>query len=123
LNNRLLLKQARDGIKKHIEQSPFAITVTRRALIDNGFGGQCEDPEGIPATVNIMGRMSRESRIVQAIAANSAGMDTSATMYLIISHNDTIFEGDQFPGWRVGRVTPLNKFEGVIAFEAALYPA
>lgn len=123
MNNRLLLQQARDGIKKHIEQSPSDIIINRVPLIDNGLGGQCPDPTGVAAPITIVGRMAKESRIVQAIKAAPSGLDSGATMYLIIPHDKTISEGEQFSGWRVGLVTPIKKFGGIIAFEAALYPA
>jgi hypothetical protein len=66
--------------------------------------------------------MARESRMVQAVQAMSAGLDTAASMYFLAPWNSGLIEGDQFPGWRVGKVTPLSKFGGVQALEAALYP-
>lgn len=123
MNNRLLLKQARDAIKKHIEQSPYEVLINRFPLIDNGFGGLCQDPAGVSAEVKILGRISRESRMIQAIKASPSGLDSSATMFLIIPHDQTISEGDQFGQWRAGLVTPLHKFGGIYAFEVALYPA
>lgn len=123
MNNRALLEQARRGIADHIMQSPYAAVIQRRPLISDGFGGQCEDPNGTPVPVTINGRMSRESRMVQAVQAMSSGLDTAATMYFLAPWNSGLTEGDQFPGWRVGRVTPLTKFGGVQALEGALYPA
>jgi hypothetical protein len=107
----------------HITQSPYIAVITRRALIDDGFGGWAEDPAGATTTVNITGRMAKESRMVQAVQAMSAGLDTAASMYFLAPWDSGLIEGDQFPGWRVGRVTPLTKFGGVQALEGALYPA
>ena len=122
MNNRMLLSQSRLGIALHIQQSPYTAVIKRRAMIPDGFGGTCEDPGGASTTVNINGRMARESRMVQAVQAMSAGLDTAASMYFLAPWNSGLIEGDQFPGWRVGKVTPLSKFGGVQALEAALYP-
>lgn len=119
----MLLQQAREGIALHIAQSPYTATIQRLPFIDDGFGGYCIDPSGVPTPVSITGRMSRESRMVQALQANSAGLDSSETMYFLVPYDKMIAEGEVFTGWRIGRVTPLTKFGGIQAWEAALYPA
>jgi len=124
LNNRLLLEQSRRALVEHIKQSPQSFTVQRRPLIDDGFGGQCEDITGIPVDMVITGRLSKESRIVSAVQALAgAGLDSSSSIYFLCPWNSPIKTGDQFTGFRVGLLTPLIKFGGVQAIEAALYPA
>ena len=46
--NRLLLNQARKGIKALIAENPEAIIIQGKAFTDNGFGGEVQDPFGIP---------------------------------------------------------------------------
>jgi hypothetical protein len=124
LINRLLLDQSRRGIAEHIAQSPHSFTVQRRPMISDGFGGQCEDITGSPVSVTIICRLSRESRIVSAVQAMAGvGLDSAASMYALAPWNSSIKEGDQFSGFRVGKVAPLDKFGGVQALEAALYPS
>jgi hypothetical protein len=122
--NRELLKQARMGIQRQIEESPSVVTIMRQPTVSDGFGGMT--PSGTPVDIgDRLVRISHERRGVQAVGDVPAGLDTNLTLWLLMSHDADILENDtfEFDGrtCRVGRIDPLKKFKGVQGKQAALY--
>lgn len=121
--NRTLLKQARFGYKKLIQESPTTITLRRLPLVDDGFGGFVEDPLGIPLETSKTVRIAHERAIISKVGESPSGLQTDLSRYLLWEHNVDIRENDTFDeiqGYRVGKPDPLKKFGGIYGYQAPL---
>lgn len=118
-DNRLMLAQQRKAYRAHIAQSPTSVTVERFGTKDDGMGNLVIDTSSsVQKTYTV--RISRERSQVQATGATPAGLDTSMAQYMLAPWDADIQENDIIGSWRVGRVTPLTKFGGVVGLEAPL---
>ena len=118
-DNRLMLAQVRRGYRDHIAQSPTTVTVTRYGTKDDGMGNQVVDMTN-PVQKSFIVRISRERAAVPEVHATPAGLDTSMAQYMLAPWDADIQENDNIGAWRVGRVTNLTKFGGIVAKEAPL---
>lgn len=118
-DNRLMLAQQRKAYRAHIAQSPTSVMVTRYGTKDDGMGNLIIDTES-SQTKSFVVRISRERSQVQTTGATPAGLDTSMAQYMLAPWDADIQENDNIGSWRIGRVTPLTKFGGVVALEAPL---
>jgi hypothetical protein len=127
MDNRVLLNQARKGIAFQIAQSPESIAVERQPMVPDGFGGLM--PEGEPQTLTYVVRISHERSGVQQTQTMPQGLDTSLTLWILGNHTLILREGETITAagrgrkFRVGVVDALKKFEGIMAYQAPLYPA
>lgn len=128
-NNRAFLKQSRDGIKKHIDESPSIITVWRKAMKDDGFGGTVEDPFSDPSDDTFKARLSHEQKGPELSNEVPPGLSTNLSRFILVDYETTIYEGDYFKdailnkSYRIGPVDPLVKFGGIIGYQAPLLEA
>ena len=122
-----LLKQARDGIKKIINESPKNILIVRQPMTDDGFGGQVPDPFGTATEHNYKVRISHERGDPDMLTDTSAGMSTNLQRFIMTDYQADIKHGDVFEAigrsWKIGPVDPLEKFNGVIGYQAPLTDA
>ncbi len=125
MNNMMMLRQARAGIKAQIDNSPDTITVKRPVLVSDGFGGYT--PGTATTDVTLRGRLSHERTAVQALELYPSGFDTGFKLFILVDHLTTLSENETITArgmsFRVGPVDGLIKFGGVIGFEAGLTPA
>jgi hypothetical protein len=121
------LKQARDGVKKIIKESPENIIIIRQPLVDNGFGKMVPDPFGTPEEHNYKVRISHERRQPGSLTPGSAGFSTNLQRFILTDHLADIERGDIFEAigrsWKIGPVDPLKKFGGIIGYQAPLTDA
>lgn len=122
-----LLKQARNGVKKLIEESPETIVIIRQPMKDDGFGGQVPDPFGTPTEHTYKVRIAHERGNPDMLTDTSAGMSTNLQRHLLADYLTDIKHGDIFEAlgrsWKIGPVDPLKKFNGVIGYQAPLTDA
>ena len=122
MNNQALLRQARKGIDSQISQSPQVLLVSRKAEVDDGFGGKM--PGTSPRYITIRARVSHERRGVQDKSSYPNGLDTNLSLWILAPWNSGLQEDDFFTlrgrVYRVGVVDQLEKFGGVIALQAPL---
>ncbi len=127
MDNRVLLQQARKSIAFQIAQSPESVTIPRQSMVPDGFGGLM--PDGNPEDVELIVRISHERSGVQQTGLMPSGLDTSLSYWILANHIAELREGEALtaPGrgrkFRIGVVDMLKKFDGIIAFQAPLYPA
>lgn len=88
--------QARAGIIKMIAEDPTIILITRKALIDNGFGGFIEDPQGQAVSYKYRVSISHEKSTVASPSATSVGVSTNLKKMMTMDYRSTIREGDLF---------------------------
>jgi hypothetical protein len=88
--------QARAGIIKMIAEDPTIILITRKALIDNGFGGFIEDPQGQSVSYKYRVSISHEKSTVASPSATSVGVSTNLKKMMTMDYRSTIREGDLF---------------------------
>jgi hypothetical protein len=117
------LRQLRDAIKAHVAEAPLIITPMRRALADNGFGGQV--PNGNPAAqAKARVRLQHESGSVQRNGVKASGLDTNLSLYVLTDHRAPLEEDDTFEAlgwtWTVGPVNPFYREGGIYKTEAPL---
>jgi hypothetical protein len=122
-----VIDQLRDGIYRQIMENPTVITISRRPLVDDGFGGLVEDPSGIPIITRARVRLSHESSSVPTNRPTPAGLDTNLSLYVLADYRTPLQEGDVFNaegrGWKVGPINTLKCEGRVYATEAPLTPA
>jgi hypothetical protein len=122
-----LLKQARDGVKKVINESPENILIVRQPMTPDGFGGQVPDPFGTATEHNYKVRISHERGNPSILTDTSAGMSTNLQRFILADYQADIKHGDVFEAiersWKIGPVDPLKKFGGVIGYQAPLTDA
>ena len=127
MNNRLLLKQAREGINRLINENSEIIIIYRKPLIDDGFGGLVEDPHGDPVPHEIKCRIFHESKMPGNFFPAPSGLSTNLSRAILVEHDVIIFDGDLFEAiekrFKIGAVDPLIKFEGVTGYQAPLTEA
>jgi hypothetical protein len=127
--NAARLGQARGGIRAVIAESREAVTVSRARMVDDGYGtgGLVPDPTGARDMFPIVGRISHESGGPGRISPGPAGFSDNLQRYLLVDYRTVIVEGDLFDAqgrsWRIGRVDRMEKFGGVVGFQAHLYEA
>lgn len=126
-NNRLLLKQARDGVKRLIAESPLTKIIYRKALISDGMGGEVEDPYGDPIQYEIKCRIDHERKFPGNLDVASMGFSTNLARFILVDWETTIYINDILEeigkGFKIGAVDPIKKFGGVIAYQAPLIEA
>lgn len=122
LNNMMMLRQARNGIRVQIDTAPDSITITRPTQVSDGFGGLMPGTGSTALTAKV--RISHRYGTVQELVTSPNGLDTGFGLFLLTDHNTIPAEDDIFiarnRAWRVGPVNALIKFGGVIAYEAPL---
>jgi len=129
MSNKDFLKQARDGVKRLIKESPTKITINRQALVDDGSGDGTlvPDPFGTPEAVSMTVRLSHERRQAPDFEPVQAGFSTNLARFIMTDYKTEIYRGDYFEaidrGWRIGPVDTLIKFGGVVGYQAPLIEA
>lgn len=127
MNNKSYLKQARKGIKKHVEENPTIISIFRKPRVEDGFGGYVESPTGEPDEFIITCRLSHEQQGPDNLKQVPAGLSTNLSRFIIVDYETTIYENDTFEAidknWMIGPVDPLIKFGGTIGYQAPLREA
>ena len=112
LNDRLKLKQLRDGIARKIAENPSAITYSRTALVSDGFEGYVTDPYGTPTEYSDTIRITHEHNQVQDLTASPVGASTSFGLFAMMKYTSTIDQGDVLTdGTTVYKVGPVDTFE------------
>lgn len=127
MNNALLLKQARDGLKRIINENPETVIIYRKDLVDDGFGGLIEDPFGNETPHTIKCRLSHEKKFPGNFYPSPSGFTTNLSRFILVDHKTVVYEGDEFEAidkrFKIGAVDSLDKFEGVIGYQAPLIEA
>jgi hypothetical protein len=123
-----MVNQARDGIRRLIEESPESVVFYRSALVDDGFGGQTPDPTGAKvAIVSQHVRISHQNAVIPDFTSVPPGLSTNLSRYVLCDYRVDIETDDTFSafgrGWRVGAVDVLKKFGEVIGYQAPLIEA
>lgn len=126
--NKQMLNQARDAIKKMIGDSPEKITLYRKPMVDDGFGGLIEDPTGEDESYELTVRLSQERRFAGNYNPAPVGLSTNLARYILSDYESIMYDGETFTSsfdkqYKIGAVNPLIKFEGVTGYEAPLIEA
>ena len=122
-----LLKQKRKRVKKNIGENPATVTVIRKTLIDDGFGGQVTNPAGSESTHEVRVRVAHERRSAPGENLSPVGLSTQLGRMVLAEYDADINEDDIFYHesryWRVGPVDVVMMFAGAIAKQAPLTEA
>lgn len=118
-----LLRQERRGIQKQVNEDPTTYTASRLPMVDDGFGGEIENPFGTPTEVTIKGRIAKDKAGPFVLTTGSVGLANVRDRYFFCDHRQDVREGDTFANWRVGNVEELHNFGGVIGKQAILHEA
>ncbi len=122
-----LVNQARDSIRRIINENPDVITVARKLLVDNGFDALVEDPTGASIPVVVRCRISHRSSGPFSLGLAPGGLAVDSARYILVDHQTTIVEGDTLGAiggeWRIGPVDVLKRFGQTIGYQAPLIEA
>jgi hypothetical protein len=121
------LEQSRRGIQADIDQNPESIIIYRKPMVDGGFDKLVENPFGGETPTPLRVRLSKEARGPEAYSSTSSGLRTSETLYILVNHKTMIYINDEFEArdrnWRIGPVSQIKEFGGIVAYEAPLFEA
>ena len=98
-------------------------------MIDDGSGDGTLVPDykGIPTPIKMTVRLSHERRQAPDFSPVQAGFSTNLSRFIMTDYKTEIYRGDYFEaidrGWRIGPVDTLEKFGGVIGYQAPLIEA
>lgn len=124
MSQRALLKQARLGITKEVAVNPETVTVPRKPTTDDGFGGQVEDPFGVPVNVTLTVCVSKERRFLNKLEPAPVGYTTAGRLYVFSDYQNEIVNGDVIDThgkkYEIEAVYRMEKFGGVIGYESPL---
>lgn len=116
----MLLKQAKDMIRRSINESPTTITLTVYPTKDNSFGEQVPDLDAAGTEISRVVRISHESGVVSKFQTYDAGLDSNNGLFLLADHTFDGIEGQTFTydsrTWRIGNLDTLRKFGGVYGY-------
>lgn len=125
--NVLALKQARDMFTRTIKENPTIVLIYRDVYVSDGFGGEVIDPFNVGAPVSIECRISHEKKAVEQNSISPVGLSTNLARYISVAWNVSINENEVFEAmgrkWRIGPVDRLEKFGGVVGYQAPLKEA
>lgn len=116
-----LLKQARKGFTKLIDENRQTITIN--------IPDDPKNPWPVNTPDTFTGRISHEKKAVQDLEAGTAGLSTNLARYLTVEYDvDYLAKGyiitDQnSKQWKLGPVDPLPKFGGIQGYQAPLEEA
>ena len=125
--NYQMLDQARRGIINQINENPESIIVFRKPVTDNGFEKFVEDPYGTPVPFPVKCRISKEVRGPEGFSPNAVGLSTAGSWFITVDWKTIIYKDDVFEArdrqWRIGAVTQIKQYGGVIKYQAPLIEA
>lgn len=119
--------QEREHIMRHVADNKSIVLVYRKAMVDDGFGGTVENPydSGTPTTLKC--RLFLDKRGPEGYEGNSIGLDAFGSWGILSDYKNEIFENDTFEArgrrYRIGVVTELNRFGGIVGYQAPLIEA
>lgn len=117
----MLLKQARKGYKKMIDENRQVLIVT--------VPGDPSSPWSATVTKDFTGRISHEQRGPFNPTAGTAGVSTNLSRFLSVEHDvdflkvGQIVTDENSKDWKLGAVDPLSKFKGIHGYQAPLEEA
>jgi len=103
------------------------IIIYRKPVKADGFGGYVEDPYGTPVPYNVKCRISKEVRGLEGFSENAVGLSTAGSWFILVDFKTQIYKDDIFEArdrqWRIGAVTQIKQYGGIIAYEAPVIEA
>lgn len=121
------LREKRKAFESKIRENPTDITLSRKAMADDGFGGQVEDPFGAVTQIVLTVRIFRKRGIAVDLKGSPNGFSTSLERALQTKHDAIVYEGETFSAlgksFVVGPVDPIVAFGGIVGYQADLKEA
>ena len=117
----MLLKQARKGYKKMIDENRQVLHVT--------IPGDSADPWAASVTKDFTGRIAHEQRGPFNPEAGTAGLSTNLSRFLSVEYDvdflavGQIITDQNSKDWKLGAVDPLSKFKGIHGYQVPLEEA
>lgn len=90
------MSQARDGIIRMIKANPTIITITRKSMIDDGFGGLMDDPNGATQDYKFRVKVSHQKSSVPALSGSAIGLATNLQKMMTLDYKGGPLEGEEF---------------------------
>jgi len=90
------VSQGRDGIIAMIKANPTIIVITRKAMIDDGFGGLMDDPTGGTCVYKFRVKISHQKSSVPSTSGAPIGLSTNMQKMMTIDYKGGPIEGEQF---------------------------
>jgi len=119
-----LLKQARLGFQKNIDEDRQSIMIYRKGMIADGFGGLMQDPFGAGTPTTIICRICEGRGNPSILTGSPVGLSENLVKYIIVNYKADIQEHDTFDSrgktYRIGNVETIVNFGGIIGYQAQL---
>lgn len=119
------LKQKKESIIAKIRENPETILLYRKPMVDDGMGGEVEDPFGVDTEAVLVVRIFHNQSNVPAAETNAAGFGSN--LHRSILSTEIIYENEVFEAigmrFRIGKVDPIKAFGGTVGYQADLYEA
>ncbi|MCK4819853.1 hypothetical protein KA005_29075 [bacterium] len=117
----MMLKQARKGYKKMIDENRQVLIVT--------IPGDPTDPWSAETTKDFTGRIAHEQRGPSDLEVGTAGLSTNLSRFLSVEYDvdflavGQIITDQNSKDWKLGAVDPLSKFGGIHGYQVPLEEA
>lgn len=117
----MLLKQARKGYKKMIDENRQVLIVT--------IPGDPTDPWSVTTTPDFTGRIAHEQSGPFNPTAGTAGVSTNLSRFLCVEYDvdflavGQIITDQDSKDWKLGAIDPLSKFKGIHGYQVPLEEA
>ncbi len=125
MNLKPLLKQARQGQKSLVNESPETVTYRKNNTSNLPIGWAGSDYTDIDIKV----RISHERSVAAENVPTPAGMSTNLQRFMTWTHeidylqiNDIITDS-KGKKWKLGAIDPLEKFGGIYGYQCPLEEA
>lgn len=121
------LREKRKAFDAKIKENPTTITLKRKAMTNDGFGGQVENPFGAETEAVLTVRIFRKRGVVSDLSGFDGGVTTTFERAIQSSHNAVFYEGETFSAlgktFVIGPVDPIVAFGGIVGYQADLKEA
>jgi len=118
-------KQKKESILHKIRENPSTIILYRKPMVDDGMGGEIEDPFGVDTEAVLVVRIFHNQSNVPATETNIAGFGSN--LHRSILSTEIVYENEVFEAigtrFRIGKVDTIKAFGGTVGYQADLYEA
>jgi hypothetical protein len=117
----MMYKQVKNGFDNNIKLNESTISITRKALVDDGNGNLVPNPyDSSPTVVSRKCRLSHERNNPEPLGEVPSGFDSGLYRMILWSTDQDIQENDRFDDYRVGPVDSLSIYGKVYGYQASL---
>lgn len=122
--NYAILKNARNIFKQELKKNGKIYSYGTYPLVDNGFSVMIQDLSAARTYINILARIALERRGPVGDGIAPVGLSTNLSRFILTAWDQPLVQDgiiiDDLREYKIGAVTPLEKFGGIYAYQSVL---